>query len=204
MNNYQWMTPPISIQRNRYSPPLLSPTPPPPKNKKNTCQVWPLTLFERETDCGHYSHNTFSFCSTLPLPAFTVWIAYYSWHDCSMAQMTSGQSGDTQCWLWYLTYCSSIITIYVQTMAQVVQSQLACESKGGNNRSSCYVAFIKHKTNQVPSKYLKGALDNILKFYFWLNFIYHVKCNCQFTNTKRKIQKFLLKLKKSSIFVKHT
>ena len=24
----------------------------------------------------------------------------------------------------------------------------------------------------------KGALDNILKFYFWLNFIYHVKCNC--------------------------
>ena len=25
---------------------------------------------------------------------------------------------------------------------------------------------------------LKGALDNILKFYFWLNFIYHVKCNC--------------------------
>ena len=23
---------------------------------------------------------------------------------------------------------------------------------------------------------LKGALDNILKFYFWLNFIYHVKC----------------------------
>ena len=26
--------------------------------------------------------------------------------------------------------------------------------------------------------YFKGALDNILKFYFWLNFIYHVKCNC--------------------------
>ena len=25
---------------------------------------------------------------------------------------------------------------------------------------------------------IKGALDNILKFYFWLNFIYHVKCNC--------------------------
>ena len=24
---------------------------------------------------------------------------------------------------------------------------------------------------------IKGALDNILKFYFWLNFIYHVKCN---------------------------
>ena len=24
----------------------------------------------------------------------------------------------------------------------------------------------------------KGALDNILKFHFWLNFIYHVKCNC--------------------------
>ena len=24
----------------------------------------------------------------------------------------------------------------------------------------------------------KGALDNVLKFYFWLNFIYHVKCNC--------------------------
>ena len=26
--------------------------------------------------------------------------------------------------------------------------------------------------------FLKGALDNILKFYFWLNLIYHVKCNC--------------------------
>ena len=25
---------------------------------------------------------------------------------------------------------------------------------------------------------VKGALDNILKCYFWLNFIYHVKCNC--------------------------
>ena len=25
---------------------------------------------------------------------------------------------------------------------------------------------------------VKGALDNILKFYFWPNFIYHVKCNC--------------------------
>ena len=25
---------------------------------------------------------------------------------------------------------------------------------------------------------IKRALDNILKFYFWLNFIYHVKCNC--------------------------
>ena len=25
---------------------------------------------------------------------------------------------------------------------------------------------------------IKGALDNILKFYFWLNFIYHIKCNC--------------------------
>ena len=25
---------------------------------------------------------------------------------------------------------------------------------------------------------VKGSLDNIVKFYFWLNFIYHVKCNC--------------------------
>ena len=28
------------------------------------------------------------------------------------------------------------------------------------------------------SPHFKGALDNILKFYFWLNFIYHLKCNC--------------------------
>ena len=49
----------------------------------------------------------------------------------------------------------------------------------------------------------KGALDNILKFSFWLNFIYQIKIDCLFTNTKRKIQKFLLKVKKSSIFVKH-
>ena len=27
-------------------------------------------------------------------------------------------------------------------------------------------------------EYIKGALDNILKFYFRLNFIYHVKWNC--------------------------
>ena len=33
-------------------------------------------------------------------------------------------------------------------------------------------------TNLDSRKDLKGALDNILKFYFWLNFIYHVKCNC--------------------------
>ena len=51
---------------------------------------------------------------------------------------------------------------------------------------------------------VKGALDNILKFSFWLNLIYHVKFDYQFINTKRKILKFLLKVKKSSIFVKHT
>ena len=50
---------------------------------------------------------------------------------------------------------------------------------------------------------LKGALDNIFNFSFWLNFIYEVKIDCLFTNTKRKIQKFLLKVNKSSIFVKH-
>ena len=49
----------------------------------------------------------------------------------------------------------------------------------------------------------QGALDNILKFPFWLYFIYQVKFDCLFTNTKRKIQKFLLKVKKSSTFVKH-
>ena len=52
--------------------------------------------------------------------------------------------------------------------------------------------------------FFKGALDNIIfKISFWLNFIYHVKSDCEFTNTARKIQKFLLKVKKSSIFVKH-
>ena len=50
---------------------------------------------------------------------------------------------------------------------------------------------------------LKGALDNILKFSSWLNFICHVKSDFLFTNTKRNIQKFFLKVKKSSIFVKH-
>ena len=37
--------------------------------------------------------------------------------------------------------------------------------------------------------HLKGALDNILKCSFWLNFIYHVRNDWSFTNTKRKIQK---------------
>ena len=30
---------------------------------------------------------------------------------------------------------------------------------------------------QIISKF-KGALDNILQFSFWLNFIYHVKIDC--------------------------
>ena len=32
----------------------------------------------------------------------------------------------------------------------------------------------------------KGALDNILKFYFWLNFIYHVQCKMQLLIYKYK------------------
>ena len=36
------------------------------------------------------------------------------------------------------------------------------------------------------SMILKGALDNILKCSLWLNFIYQVKIDCKFTNTKRK------------------
>ena len=38
---------------------------------------------------------------------------------------------------------------------------------------------------------VKGALDNILKFSFWLNFIYHVKSDFLFTNAKRKKSKVL-------------
>ena len=50
----------------------------------------------------------------------------------------------------------------------------------------------------------KGALNNILKFAFTgLNFIYHVKCDFLFTNTKRKNQKLLLNMKKLTIYVKH-
>ena len=41
-----------------------------------------------------------------------------------------------------------------------------------------------------------GALDNILIFSFWLNFIYYV------TNTK-KYKKSYVKVKKSPLFVKH-
>ena len=37
--------------------------------------------------------------------------------------------------------------------------------------------YITHLSN-AKHPLFKGALDNILKFYFWLNFIYHVKCNC--------------------------
>ena len=48
---------------------------------------------------------------------------------------------------------------------------------------------------------LEGALDNILEFSFWLNFIYQVKIDCLITNTRRKIQKILQK-KNKLIFVK--
>ena len=50
--------------------------------------------------------------------------------------------------------------------------------------------------------HFKEALDNIFKFSFRLNFIYHVTIDCLFTNTKRKMQIFLLKGKKL-IFVKY-
>ena len=53
---------------------------------------------------------------------------------------------------------------------------------------------------------LKGHWTIFYFFFSWLNFIYHVKIDCYYTHivhTKRKIQKFLLKVKKSSIFVKH-
>ena len=52
-------------------------------------------------------------------------------------------------------------------------------------------------------KLFKAALDNILIcFFFLFNFIYQVNIDCYFTNSKRKIQKFLLKVKES-FFVKH-
>ena len=36
---------------------------------------------------------------------------------------------------------------------------------------------------------IKGALDNILKFYFWLNFIYHVKMQLLIYEYKKKNSK---------------
>ena len=36
----------------------------------------------------------------------------------------------------------------------------------------------KEKKKTFKYLQLKWGLDNILKFYFWLNFTYHVKCNC--------------------------
>ena len=64
----------------------------------------------------------------------------------------------------------------------------------GHLSGNCLQGF-----NKVIGKHqLKGALD---KIFLWLNFIYHVECDCLFTNTKIKIQKFHLKVKKSSIFV---
>ena len=35
---------------------------------------------------------------------------------------------------------------------------------------------------------LKGALDNILKFSFWLNFIYHVKLIANLQKQKEKFK----------------
>ena len=51
--------------------------------------------------------------------------------------------------------------------------------------------------------FFKGTLDNILTFSFWLNNIYQVIVDNLFTNTKRKIQIFLQKVKKSKIIIKH-
>ena len=42
-------------------------------------------------------------------------------------------------------------------------------------------------TKQI--RVVKGALDNILKFYFWLNFIYHVKMQLLIYEYKKKNSK---------------
>ena len=55
--------------------------------------------------------------------------------------------------------------------------------------TDCFKAlsFLALYPNNV---WIKGALDNILKFYFWLNFIYHVKCNC-YRNLRIQKEKFI-------------
>ena len=64
--------------------------------------------------------------------------------------------------------------------------------------------FFQWKTKSTCNlvKELRG-IGQYFKIFFWLNFIVHVKIDCYFTNTKRKIPKFPLKVKKLSIFVKH-
>ena len=66
---------------------------------------------------------------------------------------------------------------------------------------NCYYTCINDEKMKVQG--FKGALDNILKFSFSAKFHLSCKIDWLFTNTKRKIQKFFLIVKKSSIFVKH-
>ena len=47
----------------------------------------------------------------------------------------------------------------------------------------------------------KGALDNVLKFYFWLNFIYHVKIDCLIYNYKKKNSKIPSQSREIIIFL---
>ena len=47
----------------------------------------------------------------------------------------------------------------------------------------------------VLNQKFKGALDNILEFSFWLNFIYHVQVIVNLQIQKERFQKFLLKVK---------
>ena len=63
-------------------------------------------------------------------------------------------------------------------------------------------AAIKIKKIKIKKDFIMGALDNNLKFSVRLHFIYEIKADCLFTNAKRTIQNFLLKVKKSLIVFK--
>ena len=64
--------------------------------------------------------------------------------------------------------------IFTFAVSQISKYQNSDIIDGGKNVE----VFEPKQSSKTTQICLKGALDNILKFYFWLNFIYHVKCNC--------------------------
>ena len=59
-------------------------------------------------------------------------------------------------------------------------------TKSGDTNSPSYLTVkiatvhtaLTQRSKRAPILYFEGALNNILKFSFWLNSIYQVKCDC--------------------------
>ena len=118
---------------------------------------------------------------------------------------------------WHLTATTRTLTYYRQWGTYTPYASLSCIALSASFKKprtssvfcvssfpkwnvKCVSSFVG-ENKRAPTHTGIGQYFNILKCSFWLDFINQVKIDCLFANAKRKIQKFFLKVKKSSIFV---